>query len=250
MPLTIPLDLSNVESYDNLPVGRYYGQIDKVEHRPTETPGKFDQIMVTYMVSDGEALGRKMSEFLSLSPKAAFRLKKWLEKFADISEFSQFEVDEDTNQVTDPDFIGVDVLFEVYEDPKLYQGEKQIRVRLLEVNPSTTSQPASAPATRSAPPPRAAAPAAPAPAPQRAAPPRAAAPVAPAAQAQEADPLPFEDPTAEEDQTFEATAEEEQPAEEQAEEAPAPALAPRRTFSPGVRTAAPAATGPARRVVK
>lgn len=246
MPIAIPLDLSNVESYDSLPVGRYFGQIDKVEYRPTDTPGKFDQIMVTYMVSDGELLGRKQSEFLSLSPKAAFRLKKWLEKFADISEFTELEVDEDTNLVTSPDFVGVDVLFEIYQDPKLYQGEIQFRCRLVEVNPSTSTTPNGAPATRSAPPP--------APAPTRAAPPaRAAAPAAPPAraaapapvtaeEAQEQDPLPFEDPTAEEDATLE------QPEEQ--EEAPAPTLAPRRTFSPGVRQAAAPAAGPARRVVK
>ena len=132
MPV-IPLDFSSVETFDNLPISKYYGSIDKVELRPATDPSKFDQLMCTYLVTDGDQLGRKSSEFLSLSPKAAFRLKKWFDTFGLADDLEALEVDDDTNLLTNPDLVGIDVIFEVYQDPKLYQGEKQIRTRLVEV---------------------------------------------------------------------------------------------------------------------
>lgn len=130
---TIPLDFSNVESFDNLPLGKYEGSIDKIELRPATDPTKYDQLMVSYLVIDGEATGRKQSEFLSLSPKAAFRVKAWFDKFGLADGLTALDVDDDTNLLLDPDLVAINVIFEVYEDPKLYQGEKQVRTRLLEV---------------------------------------------------------------------------------------------------------------------
>ena len=132
MPV-IPIDFSGVESFDNLPISKYYGSIDKVELRPATDPTKFDQLMATYLVTDGDHLGRKQSEFLSLSPKAAFRLKKWFDTFGLANDLEALEIDDDTNLLLNPDLVGVDVIFEVYKDPKLYQNEVQIRTRLLEV---------------------------------------------------------------------------------------------------------------------
>ncbi len=105
--------------------------------------------MATYLVTDGDQLGRKSSEFLSLSPKAAFRLKKWFDAFGLADELSALEIDDDTNLLTNPDLVGIDVIFEVYQDPKLYQGEKQIRTRLLEVL-EDAPEPAPAPKARTA----------------------------------------------------------------------------------------------------
>lgn len=132
MPL-IPLDFGSVDAFDNLPLGVYPGQIDKIELRPATDPTKFDQLMVTYLVTDGDSLGRKSSEFLSLSPKAAFRLKKWFDKFGIVDQMTGLNVDDETNLLVDPELVGVDVMFKVYEDPKLYQGEKQVRTALLSV---------------------------------------------------------------------------------------------------------------------
>lgn len=144
---TIPLDFSNVESYDNLPLGKYFGSIDKIELRPAASADKFDQLMAVFLVIDGELTGRKSTEFLSLSPKAAFRLKKWFDMFGLADEMTGLDIDDDTNQLTDPDLVGINVIFEVYEDPKLYQGEKQIRTRLTEV---LEDEPAPAPPPRAA----------------------------------------------------------------------------------------------------
>lgn len=142
---TIPLDFSNVESYDNLPLGKYEGSIDKIELRPANDPTKFDQLMASYLVIEGDLTGRKQSEFLSLSPKAAFRLKQWFDRFGLADEITGLDIDDDTNLLLDPDLVGINIIFEVYEDPKLYNGEKQIRTRLLEVLDDDVPAPAPPP---------------------------------------------------------------------------------------------------------
>lgn len=130
---TIPIDFSGVESFDSLPLGQYEGSIDKVELRPTDDPQKFDQIMATYLVTEGELVGRKQSEFLSLSPKAAFRLKKWFDKFGLAESLDALDFDDDSNLLLEPDLVAYNVIFRVYEDSRLYKGEKQIRTELVEV---------------------------------------------------------------------------------------------------------------------
>lgn len=137
----INLDLTGVETYDNLPVGKYYGSVDKIEYREAQEEGKFPQLMATYMVIEGELVGRKTSEFLSLSPKAAFRLKRWLNRFGIEDDIVALDIDEDTNLLMEPDLVGVNLIFEVYVDPKLYQGERQIRTRLVEVEEEETPAP-------------------------------------------------------------------------------------------------------------
>lgn len=154
---TIAVNLGNVEAYDNLPVGSYYGEIDRITYREAREAGKFPQLMVTYLVTDGDSAGRKSSEFLSLSPKAAFRLKRWFMKFG-LGDSEAFEVDDETNDLIEPDLIGYAVLFTVKAD-----GER-FRTELFSVE-SDIANPEPAPA-----------PVAPAPAPRRAAP-AAAAPV-------------------------------------------------------------------------
>lgn len=162
---TIPIDFSGVESFDSLPLGEYEGSIDKIELKPTDDVDKFDQIQAGYIVTDGEFTGRKQSEFLSLSPKAAFRLKRWFDKFglAD-GQIAALDFDDDSNLLLEPDLVGYNVIFRVYEDPKPYRGEKQIRTELVEVlDDDEPAPPVKAPAKPSA---RRAAAVAPAPEPE------------------------------------------------------------------------------------
>jgi hypothetical protein len=121
-----------VESFDNLPEGRYLGSIDKIELRPATDPSKFDQLMVQYIVIDGPLMGRKSSEFLSMSPKAAFRLKRWFDKFGITDDIEALDVDDDTNLLIEPDLQGVNVIFRIRKDGQ-YQGEDRIRTELVEV---------------------------------------------------------------------------------------------------------------------
>jgi hypothetical protein len=125
---SVQVNLGDVTStFDNLPYDEYEGQIDKVEWRPAREQGKFPQLQVTYAVIDGDQLGRKQSEFLSLSPKADFRLKRFFDRFG-LGELETFDYDEDTNLVTEPDLIGIRVVFKVYQDGFL-PGTENPRVR-------------------------------------------------------------------------------------------------------------------------
>lgn len=130
---TIPVNLGDVEAYENLPLGEYLGQIDKIVLKPAKEQGKFPQLMVTYKVIDGDQIGRASSEWLSLSPKAAFRLKKWFAKFG-LDETENLDVDDETDELADPDLIGYQVIFKVYEDkPKPGETEPSVRTALVSV---------------------------------------------------------------------------------------------------------------------
>ena len=128
----ITLNFEGVEAFDSLPEGRYLGSIDKIELRPASDPSKFDQLMVVYLVIDGPHIGRKSSEFLSLSPKAAFRLKRWFDRFGITDDIAALDVDDDTNLLIDPDLVAVNVIFRIRKDGE-YQGEPRIRTELVEV---------------------------------------------------------------------------------------------------------------------
>ena len=130
---TIPVNLSNVEAYENLPLGEYLGQISKITYKPPREQGKFAQLMVTYTVIDGELLGKTSNEWLSLSPKAAFRLKKWFAKFG-LDDTDNLDVDDDTEELVDPDLVDVQVIFKVHEDkPRPGETEPSIRTSLVSV---------------------------------------------------------------------------------------------------------------------
>lgn len=129
----ISVNLADVEAYENLPVGDYLGDISKIELKPTEKVGKFDQLMVSYLVVDGDLLGRVSSEWLSMSPKAAFRLKKWFAKFG-LGDVEDLDIDDETNLLTEPDLVGTRVIFKVYEDkPKPGETDPSIRTALVSV---------------------------------------------------------------------------------------------------------------------
>src|SRR5574337_224712 len=129
---TIAVNLGNVEAYDNLPIGRYYGEIDRI----------------TYGVTDGDSTGRKSSEFLSLRPKAAFRLQRWFMKFG-LGDAENFEVDDETNDLLEPDLIGYAVIFTVKADGERFRTELA-SVETDVANPEPVAPQAPAPVARRA----------------------------------------------------------------------------------------------------
>jgi hypothetical protein len=151
---TIPVNLSNVEAYENLPLGEYLGQIDKITYKAPREAGKFGQLMVTYTVIDGDQLGRASNEWLSLSPKAAFRLKKWFAKFGldNTEDLVVGDPDaegeaEDGDELSEPDLIGVQVIFSVHTDkPRPGETEPSIRTSLVSVEDDVAAEVAGAPA--------------------------------------------------------------------------------------------------------
>jgi hypothetical protein len=133
MPV-IPVNLADVQGYKDLSEGDYAGQIDKVEWRPAREQGKFPQLMVTYAVIDGDQLGEKSSEFLSLSPNAANRLKKWFARFG-LENLGDLDVDDETNLLISPDLIGIRVIFQSRIDGKKpNSNEDRYRTELVSVD--------------------------------------------------------------------------------------------------------------------
>jgi hypothetical protein len=112
---TIPVNLSNVQGYEELPVGEYLAQIDSIVHKPSDDPDRFAQLMVKYTVIDEGALGKTATEWLSLSPKAAFRLKKWFAKFG-LDDTAELNVDDDTEELLDPDLVGYQVVIKSFDE--------------------------------------------------------------------------------------------------------------------------------------
>ena len=99
------------------PLGEYLGDIQSATYQETDKPGKFDQIKVTYVVVDGELLGKIQSEWLSLSPKAAFRLKKWFAKFPGLDDGAVDDLEfDDADGISEPDIVGTRVIFKVYQE--------------------------------------------------------------------------------------------------------------------------------------
>lgn len=131
---TIPVNLGDVKGWTDLPVGTYLAQIEKITYRPPREAGKSPQLMVTYkVIDDGPQLGATSSEFLSMSERAMPRLKKWFDKFG-LGDVENFDVDDDTDELVDPDLAEVQVIIESYEDkPKPGETLKQIRTRLISV---------------------------------------------------------------------------------------------------------------------
>lgn len=146
MPI-IAVNLGDVKTFENLPNGSYLGEIEKVEHRESTREGKFAQLQVTYLVIDGDQLGGRQSEWLSLSPKAAWRLKRWFAKFG-FGDEADLDIDDDTGQLNSPYVIGSRVIFVVRPDGSLPSGEARIRTELFSVEevPGVAASPAPAPA--------------------------------------------------------------------------------------------------------
>lgn len=112
---TIPVNLAGVEAYKDLEVGTYLCEIQKVVHQEPKVEGKFPQLRVQYAVIDGDALGERTTQWVSLSPAAAFRLKKWFMHFG-YENLENLEIDDDSEELTEPDLVGVRVIVEVKAD--------------------------------------------------------------------------------------------------------------------------------------
>jgi hypothetical protein len=152
----IAVNLGDVAAWESLPFGKYLGEITATKYIEAKAADKFPQIQVTYLVIEGDSTGKSQSQWLSLSPKAIRFTKRFFDKFG-LGETANFDVDDDTDDLLDPDIIGYRVIFEVAPDRK---DPDRIRTDLVSVEEDAPA-PAPAPA-----PVRAARPARPAPAAQ------------------------------------------------------------------------------------
>lgn len=154
----IAVNLGDVAAWESLPFGKYLGEITAAKYIEAKAADKFPQIQVTYLVIEGDSTGKSQSQWLSLSPKAIRFTKRFFDKFG-LGDTANFDVDDETDDLMDPDIVGYRVIFEVAPDRK---DPDRIRTDLISVEDE--------------------APAAPAPAPVRATRPARPAPAAPAAE--------------------------------------------------------------------
>jgi hypothetical protein len=127
---TITLNLGNVVSaFEDLPFGSYLGEIARIKLRQPTVAGKFAQLMVTYLVIDGDLTGRKQTQFLSLSPNALGFVKEFFQKFG-FGDIPEIVIDDETDELDEPDLYGVKVIFKVAQDKK---DPERTRVSLVSV---------------------------------------------------------------------------------------------------------------------
>lgn len=149
---TIAVNLGTVVSaFSDLPLGSYLGEITKIKLLPPRQAGKFAQLMISYLVIDGDAIGRRQSQFMSLSPNAMGFVKEFFEKFG-LGEIPDLVIDDDTEELTDPDLYGSKVIFKVAADSK---DASRTRVSLVSVEESAYTQPATSVVASAVKPPKA-----------------------------------------------------------------------------------------------
>lgn len=143
----IAVNLKDVEdSFENLPVGSYLGEVSKAKLREATEEGKFDQLMVTLTVLDeGELLGKVSTQWLSFSPRAAFMMKRFFALFG-LGDLEDMDFDDDSLELLEPDITGAQVIFTVTADKKAPGG---FRTEVQSVE-EYEDAPAAAPAPRRA----------------------------------------------------------------------------------------------------
>ena len=129
------VDFSEVEEFGNLNEGEYEGLVAKLVFREPKSKDKFPQIAAQLEITDGEFEGRMAFQNLSLSPKALFRVARFLRVF-DIEPdvLDEIDYDDATGEIEEPDdltwIIGEPVLFTVSHET--YKKETQDRAMVTE----------------------------------------------------------------------------------------------------------------------
>jgi hypothetical protein len=113
MTFLIPLDFSDAVEFELLPAGVYSAVVEALSVVEAKDEDHFAQIKVDYTITeDGELQGKKISQWLSLSPKSAGFVKQFFDAFGLVP--SALELDpEDGATVVSPYLEGSVVLIKV-----------------------------------------------------------------------------------------------------------------------------------------
>jgi len=125
----VNVDLSNVKEFEALPAGKYEAIIESVQHGMSQE-GK-PTLKWTFAVAEGEYTGRKLFMNTSLQPQALWKLKATFDGLGLSTEDAEgnptaidLDVDDETNELTEPNLIGVAVLLTVSAD-RMWKNRKQ-----------------------------------------------------------------------------------------------------------------------------
>jgi hypothetical protein len=137
--IKIPLDFSAVEEFEALDGGVYSAVLEQMFWHEQKENQKADQIEVKYTITeDDESKGTKISQFLSFSSKALFRMRDFFEVFdADIDEIELDEVEDGKALIVSPDLSGTPVEIKItkekhYQDKDRWVNKVNAPPRLIE----------------------------------------------------------------------------------------------------------------------
>jgi len=102
----VTVDFSEAESFEAIPDGEYPVVIAEAELRESKS-SDYPYINLTLEVAEGEHEGRKLWATASLHPKALWRTKELFENLGLEGESLDLDVDEDTNAILEPEFVGM-----------------------------------------------------------------------------------------------------------------------------------------------
>jgi hypothetical protein len=122
----VTVDFSEVESFEAIPEGEYPIIIEEVEYVEPASDDKYPYLNVKMEISEGEHEGRKLWTIWSFSPKALWRMQQVFENLGLPVDEVDFEVDEDTNMVTEPELVGLPAIAVV--SIEIYEGKEKNRV--------------------------------------------------------------------------------------------------------------------------
>jgi hypothetical protein len=102
------IDFSDVQTeFNALEPGEYDVVVAKVEMRESKS-SEFPYLNWELdVIGEGDAKGRKLWFMTSFSPKAIWRMKEVFENLGVYQDNVSFNVDEDTNEVSDPELVGL-----------------------------------------------------------------------------------------------------------------------------------------------
>ncbi len=127
---SINIDFSEVAGgFEALPPGEYAVVVDKVELRESqssENPYFNWELTVT---EDGEHKTRKLWFMTSFAPKALWRMKETFENLGIYQDTMNFNIDEETNALLEPEVVGLPAVAVVVQEP--YQGRTTNKVKNL-----------------------------------------------------------------------------------------------------------------------
>lgn len=120
MPSAIPVNLGDIapSSFDNLPYDTYRGEVDILKYREATDTAQ-PKLQITMVVIDGAHVGRKSTQFQSLSDKSYGFVRAFFDKFGfDPADYDEtfLDYDEDTMEITGAaaDILGSIVDFKVF----------------------------------------------------------------------------------------------------------------------------------------
>lgn len=125
----IAIDFSDVKGgFEALPAGEYAVVVDKVELRDGsgEHPYLNWELVVT---EDGEHKDRRLWFITSFSPKALWRMKETFENLGIYQDAMQFNIDDETRALLEPEVVGLPGVAVVIQEP--YQDRVSNKVKNL-----------------------------------------------------------------------------------------------------------------------